>query len=93
MDDPAADDFIEDEKDLEVRKWLVNLGAEEIQWLSMFDRYGITLDGIQPRLTNVKFGHSTGQEILDRIAKTRRDKVYSANGHFPSTELAGNKQK
>ena len=71
MNNPAPDDFIEGEKDLEVRKWLMSLDAEGIQWVSILDRYGITIDGIQPKFSNVKFGHSTGEEILDRITKTQ----------------------
>ena len=54
VNDPAPDDFIEREKDLRVRKWLMNMDAEGIhwqcQWVSILDRYGITC---------VKFGHST----------------------------------
>jgi hypothetical protein len=67
--DPAPDDFIEGEKDLEVRKWLINLDAEGIQWVSILDRYGITIDGIQPQFSNVKFGHTTEEEFLDRLLK------------------------
>ena len=73
--DPAPDDFIEGEKDLEVRKWLMDLNAEGIQWVSIIDRYGITLDGIQPRFSDVKFGHSTGEEILERVAKMKRERA------------------
>ena len=69
--DTAPDDFIEEEKDLEVRKWLIDLDAKGIQWVSIIDRYGITLDGIQPKFSNVKFGYSTDMKgIFDRIAKT-----------------------
>ena len=71
--DPAPDDFIEEEKDLEVRKWLlmIDLGAkEEIQWVSIIDRYGITLEGIQPKFSNFKFGYSDGEGTFDRIAQT-----------------------
>jgi hypothetical protein len=71
VDGPAPDDFIEEEKDLEVRKWLISLGADEIQWVSMFDRYGITMDGIQPRLTNVKFGQATIEEIRNQIRQNK----------------------
>jgi hypothetical protein len=37
MHDPAPDDFIEEDKDLEVRKWLMNPDAEGIQWVSIID--------------------------------------------------------
>ena len=54
MNDPAPDDFIVGEKDLGVRKWLMNImmdaGGIQCQWVSILDRYGITC---------VKFGHST----------------------------------
>lgn len=72
VNDPAADDFIEGEKNLEVRKWLTDMDAEGIQWVSILDRYGITLGGIQPQFSNIKFGgHISAEEILDRY----RDKV------------------
>ena len=60
MNDPAPDDFIEREKDLGFKKWLMNMdaGGIQCQWVSILDRYGITC---------VKFGHSTEEEILDQI--------------------------
>ena len=73
--DPALDEFIEGEKDLEVRKWLMDHNAEGIQWVSIIDRYGITLDGIQPRFSDVKFGYSTGEEISERVAKMKRERA------------------
>ena len=78
--DAAPDDFVEEEKDLEVRKWLVNLDAKEIQWVSIIDTYGITLQGIQPRFSNAKFGHSTAEGLFERIAMndfSRRPNVES----------------
>ena len=32
--------------------------------------YSITLDGIQPKFSNLKFRYSTGEGIFDRIKKT-----------------------
>ena len=69
VNDPAPDDFIKREKDLGVRKWLMNImmdaGGIQCQWVSILDRYGITC---------VKFGHSTEEKILNRIqvAKMQR---------------------
>ena len=81
--DAAPDDFVEEEKDLEVRKWLIDLNAkpEGIQWVSIIDTYSITLDGIQPKFSNLKFGHSTGEGLFERIAMndfSRRPNVDSA---------------
>ena len=54
----VSDDFIKEEKDLEGNKWLMDLDDEGIQ-VSMTDRYSITIDGIKPRYSNMKFDHST----------------------------------
>jgi hypothetical protein len=70
--DPAPDDFIEGEKDLEIRKWLMDLGAEGIQWVSILDHYGITADGIQPQFSNVRYGGQIPmEEILKQVKRGR----------------------
>ena len=57
--DPERDNFIEGEKDLEVRKWLMNLNLDaelegiQLEWATLIDRYGITISGIQPQFSDV----------------------------------------
>ena len=75
VDDPAVDDFVEDEKDLEVRKWLMDLDSDvegmQLEWVSILDSYGITIGGIQPQFSNLKFGgHVSKEEILEPINRS-----------------------
>ena len=68
--DPEVDDFVEGEKDLVVRKWLMDLDVEgmQCQWATLIDRYGIAVSGIQPEFSNLKFGgHTTMEEIIERL--------------------------
>ena len=70
--DPAPNDFTEGENDLAVKRWLMNLGAEGMQWVSISDRYGITIDGIQPQYSNVRYGGETSiEEILKQVKRER----------------------
>ena len=72
--DPERDDFIEGERDLEVRKWLTSLDVEGIQWATLIDRYGITIDGIRPQTAGVRFRESTLEELSERIAEMKRER-------------------
>jgi len=70
--DPAPNDLMEGGRDLEVKRWLMNLGAEGMQWVSISDRYGITIDGIQPQFSNVRYGGETSmEEILKQVKRGR----------------------
>lgn len=57
-------DFTEEETDLEVKEWLERCGAEEMRWMSVLDRYNITLEGIQPRRSEARFNQVTIEEFL-----------------------------
>ena len=76
--DPAPNDLMEGGNDLAVKRWLMGLGAEGMQWVSMSDRYGITMDGIHPQFSNVRYGGEvTIEEILEQVkgASRVRDRV------------------
>ena len=57
-------DFSEEETDFEVKEWLKRCGAEEMRWMSALDRYNITLEGIQPRRSEVQIKQCTIEEML-----------------------------
>jgi hypothetical protein len=59
----------EEEKDLQVKAWLEQAGGGQMCWVSLLDQFRITLGGIQPRHSNVKFGHISMEEILERSAR------------------------
>ena len=67
--------------------------AEGIQWVSIIDRYGITLDGIQPRFSDVKFGHSTGEEILERVARMKRERARIQGEESEKREKEGKEEE
>jgi hypothetical protein len=48
-------DMAEDEKDLEVKRWLEESGVSEMVWATLWDQFRITLNGIQPKFYDTKF--------------------------------------
>ena len=54
----------------------LNLDAElegiQPEWATLIDRYGITISGIQPQFSDVKFRHLTDEEFLERIANMKK---------------------
>jgi hypothetical protein len=54
----------ESAKDLEVKRWLEGLGAEGLQWASMLDTFGITLDGLEPQTSGLRFKEVSLEDML-----------------------------
>ncbi len=48
--------IMEDESDIEVKKWLEEQGAMGLRWVSFLDTQKITLGGIQPQRCDIKWG-------------------------------------
>jgi hypothetical protein len=64
----------EGDKDLKVRKWLEELEAKDLQWVSMADRFVITLGGLKPRKNGKRFKEVSQDEfwaIFQRSHPTR----------------------
>jgi hypothetical protein len=61
----------EDKKDLEVKQWLEELGAEGLQWVSMLDRFRIGLGGIQPQQSDMQFRKMSMVEFQAFLARPR----------------------
>ena len=85
---PTPDDFIEEEKDLEVRKWLMDLDAEGLQWVSVIDRYGITLDGIQPQFTTTKFRDCSNESKEEFFSRLKDSIAKSTSLRIPDKDKA-----
>ncbi|KAF9445080.1 hypothetical protein P691DRAFT_806186 [Macrolepiota fuliginosa MF-IS2] len=55
-DDGQTPHFEEREQDCKVKEWLIEEGgvqADQMEWLSLWDRYGLTLNGTRPRIKDV----------------------------------------
>ncbi|KAG5649787.1 hypothetical protein H0H81_002045 [Sphagnurus paluster] len=61
----SLDDLKEEAKDLEVKAWLEENGADNLVWVSLWDTLKITLMGVQPVYTGFKFvQHPNFERIL-----------------------------
>jgi hypothetical protein len=63
----VADDFSEDEKDREVKRFLNEAGADSLEWVQMLDTLGITLSGVQPEKSDYRRVKISRQEFFVKL--------------------------
>jgi hypothetical protein len=64
----AIGTLTEEASDVVVKKWLEQHGAEKVEWLSLRDRFNITLGGDQPKHTSMKYKqYATMEEFMAKF--------------------------